>query len=206
MKIYIIRHGQTMWNKEHLLQGRSDIALNENGRELAKRTGEGMKDIPFDIVFTSPLKRAKETAQLVLGGRDVPVEEDDRIAEISFGKYEGTHWDPKAGCFESPAIFNFFNHPEKYVPPADGESMQQLAERTADFLRDICSRAELRDKTVLVSTHGAAMRGLLNSLRTYDMRDFWGRGVAPNCSVAILECTDGRLELLEEGKLYYENI
>ena len=71
-----------------------------------------MKDIPFDIVFTSPLKRAKETAQLVLGGRDVPVVEDGRIAEISFGKYEGTHWDPKAGCFESPAIFNFFNHPE----------------------------------------------------------------------------------------------
>lgn len=203
LKLYIIRHGQTMWNKERLLQGRSDIELNENGRELARRTGGGMKDIPFDIAYTSPLKRAKETAYLVLGGRRVPVIEDERIAEISFGKYEGTHWSPGEGQFDSPEVFQFFNHPEKYVPPADGESMEQLAERTADFLRDICSRPELADKTILVSSHGAAVRAMLNSLEPYEMKDFWKKGVAPNCGVAILECADGKLKLLEEGKLYY---
>lgn len=203
MKIYIIRHGQTMWNKERLLQGRSDIELNENGRELAKRTGEGMKEIPFDLAFTSPLKRAKETARLVLGARSVPLIEDERLIEISFGKYEGTHWSPGEGQFDSPEVFNFFNHPERYVPPADGESMKELANRTAEFLRDICSRPELSDKTVLVSSHGAAVRAMLNSLHPYEMKDFWNRGVAPNCGVAILECTDENIELVEEGKLFY---
>lgn len=204
MKVYIIRHGQTMWNKEHLLQGRSDIELNENGRELAVRTGEGMKDIPFDLAFTSTLKRAKETAKLVLGERNVPLIEDERIIEISFGEYEGTHWSPGEGHFDAPEVFDFFNHPENYVPPADGESIQELSERTVAFLRDICSREELKDKTILVSSHGAAVRAMLNSLRTCERKDFWQGGVAPNCGVAIIECTDGQLRLLEENRLFYK--
>lgn len=203
MKLYIIRHGQTMWNKEHLLQGRSDIELNENGRELAVRTGEEMQDIPFDLAFTSPLKRAKETAKLVLGERNVPVIEDERIIEIGFGEYEGTHWSPGEGYFDSPQVFDFFNHPEKYVPPADGESLQQLSERTADFLQDICSREELKDKTILISSHGAAVRAMLNSLRNYEMKDFWQGGVAPNCGVAILSCENKELKLLEENRIFY---
>ena len=73
MKIYVLRHGETSWNRQRLLQGRSDVELNENGRKLAKETAEGMADIPFDLVFTSPLKRAKETAEIVLNGRDIPI-------------------------------------------------------------------------------------------------------------------------------------
>ena len=89
MKIYVLRHGETSWNRQRLLQGRSDVELNENGRKLAKETAEGMADIPFDLVFTSPLKRAKETAEIVLNGRDIPIVEDERIIEISFGVNEG---------------------------------------------------------------------------------------------------------------------
>lgn len=66
MKLYIIRHGQTEWNKSGRLQGQTDIALNENGRELAVKVGAALKDIPFAKVFSSPLARSKETAELVL--------------------------------------------------------------------------------------------------------------------------------------------
>ena len=66
MKIYIIRHGQTEWNKSGRLQGQTDIALNENGKELAVKVGYALKEISFDRVISSPLARAVETAQLVL--------------------------------------------------------------------------------------------------------------------------------------------
>ncbi len=203
MKIYVLRHGETDWNRQRLLQGRSDIALNENGRRLAKETAEGMKDIPFDIVFTSPLKRAKETAQIVLNGRDIPVIEDERIMEISFGVYEGKPWRKTSEFSGDPNIYNFFNHPAQYRTVEEGESLEQLAKRTAEFMKDICSREQLQDKTVLVSTHGAAARGLLNSLRQWDMDDFWGGRVAPNCGVAIIESHDGKPVLLEQNKTYY---
>ena len=89
MKLYIIRHGETSWNVERRLQGASDTDLNENGIALAAITGAAMKEIPFDCCFSSPLKRARETARLVLAGRNIPVTEDERLREISFGEWEG---------------------------------------------------------------------------------------------------------------------
>ena len=89
MKLYIIRHGETPWNAEVRLQGQTDIPLNENGIRLAKITGEALKDVPFDFAISSPLKRARQTAELVLAGRQIPVLEDARIEELSFGSWEG---------------------------------------------------------------------------------------------------------------------
>ena len=88
MKMYIIRHGQTPWNARKCLQGRSDVDLNENGIYLAELTGKALRDVTFDMAFTSPLIRAKHTAQCILGGREVPIIEDERLIEISFGIYE----------------------------------------------------------------------------------------------------------------------
>ena len=84
-----MRHGKTDWNEIHKLQGRTDIPLNEEGRRMAAAAGKEYQDIHFDICFCSPLIRAKETAQLVLKGRDIPVLYDDRLKEMSFGIYEG---------------------------------------------------------------------------------------------------------------------
>ena len=73
MILYIVRHGETEWNKMHKVQGRTDILLNDYGRRLAEETAEGMRKIPIDLGFTSPLLRAKETAQIILKGRDIPL-------------------------------------------------------------------------------------------------------------------------------------
>ena len=81
MKIYVIRHGETNANKEGVLQGSSDWPLNENGIKLAKLTGQNMKDIKFDICYSSPLIRAKDTAKYVLGesGNNTEIIFDDRL-------------------------------------------------------------------------------------------------------------------------------
>ena len=89
MKIYLFRHGETDWNKARRLQGQSNIPLNPFGRELAMKTAEALQDISFDRAFSSPLSRAVETAQILLGDTQIPVITDHRLLEINFGDCEG---------------------------------------------------------------------------------------------------------------------
>ncbi len=201
MKLYLLRHGETDWNKARKIQGCTDIPLNDYGRELARKTGEGMNDIPIDLVITSPLIRAKETAQLVMAGRDVSFWEDARIQEMNFGEYEGRPSDeePTASILRA-----FFKNPGAYPPPEQGESIPQLLARTGKFLEIICQNEELQNKSILISTHGAAMTGLVNNIKgQLEVNDFWKMGVPPNCAVTIVSVEDGKATIVEENHIYY---
>lgn len=204
MKMYIIRHGQTPWNARKCLQGRSDVDLNENGIYLAELTGKALRDVTFDMAFTSPLIRAKHTAQCILAGRKVPIIEDERLIEISFGIYEGCCYAEENRQVPQQWIENFFHAPQDYVAAPGGESLDDVEKRTRDFMEDICSRKELQDKTILISTHGCALRGLLNSIRESNREDYWHGGVSKNCAVSIVTCNRGEKPVLvEENHIYY---
>lgn len=192
MVIYIVRHGETLWNVQRRLQGRKDIELNENGRLLAQKAADMLRDVPFTACFSSPLRRAVETAEIILGERNVPICTDERIIEISFGSMEGFDGSSAQPGF-SDAYWNFFHAPEKYIPAEGGETLENLCSRTKEFLLDITSRPELEEETVLVTSHGAAMRALLNALREFSVDDFWGSGLLGNCEAAILESRGGRV-------------
>ena len=88
--LYIMRHGRTDWNDRHKLQGSTDIPLNENGRAMAEKAREEYRDIPLDECWCSPLIRARETAEIVLRDRGIPIRIDERLREMGFGTYEGT--------------------------------------------------------------------------------------------------------------------
>ena len=202
--MYIIRHGQTPWNARKCLQGRSDVDLKENGIYLAELTGKALRDVTFDMAFTSPLIRAKHTAQCILAGREVPIIEDERLIEISFGIYEGCCYAEENRQVPQQWIENFFHAPQDYVAAPGGESLDDVEKRTRDFMEDICSRKELQDKTILVSTHGCALRGLLNSIRESNREDYWHGGVSKNCAVSIVTCNRGEKPVLvEENHIYY---
>ena len=204
MKMYIIRHGQPPWNARKCLQGRSDDDLNENGIYLAELTGKALRDVTFDMAFTSPLIRAKHTAQCILAGRKVPIIEDERLIEISFGIYEGCCYAEENRQVPQQWIENFFHAPQDYVAAPGGESLDDVEKRTRNFMEDICSRKELQDKTILVSTHGCALRGLLNSIRESNREDYWHGGVSKNCAVSIVTCNRGEKPVLvEENHIYY---
>ena len=204
MKMYIIRHGQTPWNARKCLQGRSDVDLNENGIYLAELTGKALRDVTIDMAFTSPLIRAKHTAQCILAGREVPIIEDERLIEISFGIYEGCCYAEENRQVPQQWIENFFHAPQDYVAAPGGERLDDVEKRTRNFMEDICSRKELQDKTILVSTHGCALRGLLNSIRESNREDYWHGGVSKNCAVSIVTCNRGEKPVLvEENHIYY---
>ena len=130
----IMRHGKTDWNLLHKLQGKTDIPLNDMGRQMARQARERYKDIHFDVCYCSPLSRARETAKLVLEGRDVPIIIDDRLSEMGFGIYEGVQ-----EVFEKPEcpVRVLFFNPEKYVAQGGAESLEDLLKRTNEFLDEV---------------------------------------------------------------------
>lgn len=205
MKIYFVRHGETDWNKERKIQGQVDIPLNEFGRHLARETAKGLKDVPFDVCFTSPLGRARETAQIILQGRDVPILEDKRILEMNFGVLEGKCCS-KEGWDVPDSFQMFFDDPVHYQAPEGGEDFQAVRERTGDFLNWLFAQEQYRDSTVLVTTHGAAMAGLLNNLKKKPLAEYWGVGVHKNCGVTEVDVTDGRIDIISENKVYYTDV
>lgn len=203
MRLYIIRHGETDWNVQRRFQGRSDIPLNEEGRRLARITSEALRDVPFARIYTSPLKRAYETAMLVKGDRDIPVMIEPRIIEIGFGEYEGLCCGKDNYNIPDPAFMNFFEKPEAYKPPRGAEGIDELRARTADFLQEIVHNKDMENDIILVSTHGAALRGLLSNINHIGIEEFWKGGVHKNCAVTIVDVKDGQMVIAEEGKTYY---
>lgn len=203
MRLYIIRHGETPWNVEGRLQGQTDIPLNENGIRLAKVTGEALKTVPFDFAISSPLKRARQTADLVLAGRDIPVYEDARIEELSFGSWEGLGC--RASNFEIPSehFQDFYKDPFHFQPAADGETIEHLCARTRAFWEELVSRPEWQDKTILIASHGCACRAILHNVYK-NPADFWHGKVPPNCAVNIVAVEQGNAVLEAEDQIYYD--
>ena len=183
--LYIMRHGKTDWNKEYRLQGLTDIPLNEEGREMARKAAIEYRDVNFDICFCSPLVRAKETAEILLKGRNVPIVVDDRLHEMCFGVYEG-----KKDVFHLPdeePIKNFFFHPEKYTEPVEGgESFDELFKRTSEFLKEKVDPLLAEGKDVLIVGHGALNSGIISLVRNLPIEKFWSEGIE-NCKLKKLK-------------------
>ena len=198
MTIYVIRHGETALNAKAIMQGWLDEPLNQSGRDLAEITGQAMKGIHFDRCISSPLIRAKETAEIVLreSGNSIPIEVDDSIREINFGDLEGRKLSEmgEAGLLFYTDPFHFSGFP-------NGETIQEVCERTQRFLKKLIEQDD--GQTYLIGAHGCALRAMLNFLYQ-DPSDFW-RGHAPyNCSVSIVEVKDGNSRLVAEDKVYYD--
>ena len=171
MYMYVIRHGETEWNRLLKLQGRTDIPLNDNGINMAHKASEGLKNVNFTRIITSPLSRAVETANIIKRDRDIPVIIDDRIIEIGFGANEGCEYD-KNKPDQYPELARFFREPDVYVPARGGETIEQLKNRTAEFLRDIMARYGSTDEVILLSVHGAVIRGIMSYIKGTALKDF----------------------------------
>lgn len=202
MKIYLVRHGETEWNKEYRLQGQADTKLNDYGRELAQITAEALKDIPFDVIYHSPLNRAEETAHILKGNRKIDIIADERIKEMSFGTAEGCHILSIKNNPEDP-MYNFLKYPGDYIPPKNGERFEEVAARSADFMKEMILPLEGRYENVLIVAHGAVNRTILNEIAGIPVSDFWNIRLK-NCAVSIIDLTDGKLTIEQEGAIYYQ--
>ena len=180
--LYIMRHGKTDWNALYKLQGRVDISLNDEGRQMAIDAGKLAKDINFDVCYCSPLMRAQETAKLFLAERNVPIITDDRLIEMAFGEYEG-----KENCFEHPewAVYRLFKDPANYVADKGAESFADLYKRTGQFLEEVALPLVKNGKDVLIIGHGAMNCSIVNQINHTPLEKFWDCGIK-NCELKKL--------------------
>ena len=201
MEIYIVRHGETPWNKEKRLQGSTDIMLAPAGRELAKKTGENLMDTNIDIIYSSPLKRAYETADLIRNGRDIEIITDERIRELNFGSFEGKSY---AELIENDTAFKyFFNEPHLYEPTHDGESLTQLIKRAGNFMQNVIEPLEAHCQRVMIVAHGAINKGIMSYVKKHSLEHFWSGGLQRNCNVIILDYNNGKYTIIDETKTFY---
>jgi len=173
--LYIMRHGKTDWNALHKLQGRTDIPLNDEGRAMAIQAREAYKDVHFDVCYCSPLIRARETAHLVLNGRNIPIITDERLMEMSFGDYEGTE-----NSFSIPEcpVNIIFQKPERYLESVGGaETFLELYARTGAFLEEIVQPQLNAGKDILIVGHGAMNSSIICQVRNIPIENFWSAGL-----------------------------
>lgn len=147
MNLYVVRHGETIWNVERKVQGITDIPLTDKGRSEAKELQDLISTLNIDVVISSPLDRARETAKILIDSK-LPINTDDRIKERDWGMNEGAiidtvdTWD----CWD--VILN--------TKVQNIECIQDFMYRVSDFIEDI--KLRYKDKNVLVVTHSAVSR------------------------------------------------
>ena len=147
MNLYVVRHGETIWNVERKVQGITDIPLTDNGRDEAKELQDLINTLNIDVVISSPLDRARETAKILIDSK-LPINTDDRIKERDWGMNEGAiidtvdTWD----CWD--VILN--------TKVQNIECVQDFMYRVSSFIEDI--KIRYKDKNVLVVSHSAVIR------------------------------------------------
>lgn len=202
MLIYIVRHGETRRNAEKRLAGHQEVPLNDTGRQQALQTAAALKDVKFDLVISSPSGRARETAGIIAGKREIPMLLDERLHEINWGMWDGL---PNSGNSEQMAeeMTTFYREPMRFKGAPEGETLQSVLKRGQDFMRDLLSHQEWENKVILIATHACTVRGILNPYYKHP-DEFWQEGVPANCSVSILEYRQKSPVLLEKDHIYYD--
>ena len=178
--IYIIRHGQTELNNRQVLQGRSDYPLNEVGIAQAQEAAARLQQICFSKVYTSPLRRAVQTAGIVAPDLEPLI--DDRLIEMDYGPYEG------ADLNHLPEeVLTFFRDFAHNPAPEGMEQLDSVVARAGAFLEDIRGI----EGNILISTHAIAMKGILEYLTPGSNGAYWSKYIG-NCEVYAAENRDGK--------------
>lgn len=189
MKIWIARHGQTRYNKRHLMQGRTDEPLNETGIQQAKDARKKIGDIRFDAVYASPLKRAVTTGSIIGDVDPSEIIIDDRLIEADFGKYELKNY-----YYLGLPMMLYWYIPELFPAPKTVETLASMIERSHSFLRELETKSY---DNVLIACHGGIMRPLSGYLLDKPNGIYW-RPKPKNCEIRVFESIDGKHKLLQD--------
>lgn len=190
-KIYIIRHGETDYNKAGVVQGRGINAdLNETGKAQGIAFYEMYKDVPFDKLYTSTLKRTHQTTQKFIDA-GLPWEQLSGLDEMAWGKQEGKIISTEVRA-EFKHLIDAWNNGEYDEKPDGGESPNEVCARQKEAMDYIVSKSN--EQTILICMHGRAMRLLLSQLTGRSLSDM-DHFPHQNTSLYILEYADGKFEI-----------
>jgi probable phosphoglycerate mutase len=180
---YLLRHGETEWNAENRFCGRTDVPLSEAGRRQAKSLAERLKPLPFEALYSSPLKRALETARLIsefVGLQPIP---DQRLVELDYGQWEGK---TLAEIMKSdPNTFRSWDADPGLVAPPGGESGLEARRRVVSFLDFLAARHP--QGHVLVAFHKTVCRLAICHALGMSPSEYRRRLIVSNAALSIIQ-------------------
>lgn len=160
MKLILARHTQTDWNLAGRIQGQTDIELNAKGREDASHLAKSLASLHIDLIVSSDLKRAKETAQIMSGILSVPLVIEPRLRECSFGRVEGLTKAQAVAKYGSDILPDWGDEYDKYdFRPYGGEQRADVSTRHHQIIEQL--QEDYSNKTIALVGHGRGLCTLL---------------------------------------------
>jgi alpha-ribazole phosphatase len=180
---YLVRHGETEWNAENRICGRSDVSLSEAGRQQAKSLAERLKPIPFEALYSSPLKRALETARLIAEPVGLEPILDERLVELDYGQWEGK---TLAEIMKNdPKTFRAWDADPGQLAPPGGESGLEAQQRVVSFLDFLSARHP--QGLVLVVFHKTVCRLAICHTLGMSPSEYRRRLIVDNAALSIIQ-------------------
>lgn len=204
MKIYLTRHGETKWNQERRMQGSKNSSLTEKGVEDAQKLQKRLASVEFDRIYSSPLGRAVETAEIVKGNRELEIEKVPEFMEMHFGEWEGRTVEEIEDAY-GQGYRNFWDAPEKYQPMG-GESFDEILSRVERGLKVIAEDTEKEEQgekeiNVLLVAHAVVIKSIYALVKNLPLVEFWNPPFMHGTNLTILEIREGNREFLLEGDI-----
>lgn len=163
--LVLVRHGQSVWNKENKFTGWVDVDLTEKGIEEAEKAGELLADYKFDEAYTSVLMRANKTLDIILkktGQEDIPITKDQALNERMYGDLQGLNKDDTRAKYGDEQVHIWRRSYD--VQPPGGESLKDTADRVLPYFdKEIAPKIKAGEK-LIIAAHGNSLRALIMQL------------------------------------------
>jgi broad specificity phosphatase PhoE len=191
-KVYLVRHGQTEWNKELRFRGRSDIPLNEEGRREAAATADALKEKDIRAIYTSPLRRSIETAQPVAEFFHLEIVPVRELIDISYGDWEGLTYDEVKRRYAD--TYTMWEQCPDMVQFPNGENLDEVRERSFFAFKGIVEKNP--GKSILIIPHRVINKVLLCALLDLNNSQFWKVKQDTGC-INLIEYSDQKVVLVK---------
>jgi alpha-ribazole phosphatase len=170
MRLLLVRHGETEWNRQKRHQGQKDIPLNEYGRQQVSTLAQRLKNEPINALYSSDLCRAWETAKTISTRKgELIVVKDARLREMNFGRWEGLTWSEIQE--KDPLVMENWSKYLAEKGPPGGETLFRFSERILEFSEEIIKSH--KDETVLLVAHGGTIMVLICLLLGHPIDKYW---------------------------------
>jgi broad specificity phosphatase PhoE len=192
-KLILARHGETEWNVEKVFRGRADVNLNEVGIKQADLLGKHLCNWELEAIYSSPVKRALDTANIVARYMEVAVCIAEGLTDFDFGEWQSLSEQEVKRLY--PAILNDWQSSPHKVRMPGGENLDDVKKRTAELVDEVLSR---HHGNVLLVSHRVVLKVLICSLLGLDNSHFWNIS-QDVCGLTIFDYVDGRFVLTKHN-------
>lgn len=188
--IYLVRHGQTAWNKEEIFRGRADVPLNETGLKEAELAAEYFRGLQIDAIYSSPLSRAYQTAERIARVCSLEVQRLDGLTDMSFGSWEGRTLEEVKR--EHETLYRLWRESPHLVHFPGGESLDLVRNRSMAAVETLIRLHP--DKTLILVSHRVVNKVLICAALGLDNSHFWQIG-QDTTAINLLRYKEGRFVL-----------